>query len=128
MIEEIIFIYNAKSGFFNAFLDWSHKIISPKTYDCNLCSITYNNFGKEKKWKEFLKNINIQSHFYYIDHLKELDFVIEANELPCVFIKKNKEYKINKLKRDIPKHIKKTIKLNILKICRSTLCSVGHLT
>ena len=94
MIEEIIFIYNAKSGFFNAFLDWSHKIISPKTYDCNLCSITYNNFGKEKKWKEFLKNINIQSHFYYIDHLKELDFVIEANELPCVFIKKNKEYKI----------------------------------
>ena len=94
MIEEIIFIYNAKSGLFNAFLDWSHKIISPKTYKCNLCSITYNNFGKEKKWKDFLKNINIQTHFYYIDHLKELDFVIETNELPCIFIKKNKEYKL----------------------------------
>ena len=46
------------------------------------------------KRKDFLKNINIQSHFYYIDHLKELDFVIETNELPCIFIKKNKEYKL----------------------------------
>ena len=54
VIEEIVFIYNAKSGLFNAFLDWSHKIISPKTYECKLCAITYNNFGKEKKWREIL--------------------------------------------------------------------------
>ncbi len=85
-MTELIFIYNAKSGIGNAFIDWAHKIISPKTYDCNLCSITYNNLGKEIKWKEFLNNINVHSRFYYIDHLKELDFVDEKTELPCVFI------------------------------------------
>ena len=50
---ELIFIYNAKSGIGNAFIDWAHKIISPKTYDCNLCSITYNNLGKEISGKNF---------------------------------------------------------------------------
>ncbi len=91
---ELIFIYNAKSGIGNAFIDWAHKIISPKTYDCNLCSITYNNLGKEIKWKEFLNNINAHSRFYYINHLKELDFVDEKTELPCVFIKEDQEYKL----------------------------------
>ena len=91
---ELIFIYNAKSGIGNAFIDWAHKIISPKTYDCNLCSITYNNLGKEIKWKEFLNNINANSRFYYIDHLKELDFVDEKTELPCVFINEKDEFKL----------------------------------
>ena len=91
---ELIFIYNAKSGIGNAFIDWAHKIISPKTYDCNLCSITYNNLGKEIKWKEFLNNINAHSRFYYIDHLKELDFVDEKTELPCVFINEKDEFKL----------------------------------
>ena len=91
---ELIFIYNAKSGIGNAFIDWAHKIISPKTYDCNLCSITYNNLGKEIKWKAFLNNINAHSRFYYIDHLKELDFVDEKTELPCVFINEKDEFKL----------------------------------
>ena len=91
---ELIFIYNAKSGIANAFIDWGHKIISPETYDCNLCSITYNNFGKEKKWSDFLKKINIQSRFYYIDHLKDLTFVNDDTKLPCIFIKQDNEFKL----------------------------------
>ena len=39
--KELIFIYNAKSGFINELVDIPHKIISPETYDCNLCAITY---------------------------------------------------------------------------------------
>ena len=39
-MTELIIIYNAKSGIGNAFIDWAHKIISTKTYDCNLSSIT----------------------------------------------------------------------------------------
>ncbi len=87
---ELIFIYNAKSGIGNAFIDWAHKIISPKTYDCNLCTITYNNLGKEKKWSNFLENINIESRFYYKDHLKELHFVKSTSELPCIYLKTDK--------------------------------------
>ena len=93
-MTDLIFIYNAKSGIANAFIDWGHKIISPETYDCNLCSITYNNFGKEKKWSDFLKKINIQSRFYYIDHLKDLTFVNDDIKLPCIFIKQDNEFKL----------------------------------
>ena len=90
-MAELIFIYNAKSGVTNALFDWAHKIISPNTYDCNLCSITYNNLGKQKKWKNFLENINIESRFYYIDHLKDLPFVKNPSELPCIYLKVDKD-------------------------------------
>ena len=93
-MTELIFIHNARSGVTNAFIDWAHKIISPNTYKCNLCSITYNNLGKEKKWSDFLKNVNVKSSFYYVDHLKGLDFVTDSIILPCIFIKKNDEYKL----------------------------------
>ena len=98
---ELIFIYNAKSGIGNAFIDWAHKIISPKTYDCNLCSITYNNLGKEIKWKEFLNNINAHSRFYYIDHVKKLGFVDEKIELPCVYLNKKNEFKLISIEQNI---------------------------
>ena len=42
--SELIFIYNAKSGIVNEFLDFAHKIASPSTYNCNLCAISYDNF------------------------------------------------------------------------------------
>jgi hypothetical protein len=91
---ELIFIYNAKRGIGKAFIDGAHKIISPKTYEGNLCSITYNNLGKEIKWKEFLNNIKAHSRIYYIDYLKELDFVEEKTELPGVFINEKEEFKL----------------------------------
>ena len=47
--SELIFIYNAKSGLVNEFLDFAHKIVSPGTYNCNLCAISYGNFSMKKK-------------------------------------------------------------------------------
>ena len=52
--NELIFIYNAESGLFNAVSDYLHKVISPDTYACSLCQITYGNLGMKKKWKDFL--------------------------------------------------------------------------
>ena len=47
---ELVFCYNAKSGFKNGLIDLFHKTISPKTYPCNLCAITYT-YKKREKWK-----------------------------------------------------------------------------
>ena len=47
--KELIIIYNVKSGFVNEMIDFAHKIVSPKTYECNLCAISYNTFTKKKK-------------------------------------------------------------------------------
>lgn len=37
----LIFVYNAKSGLISAFGDMVHKIVSPATYPCSLCALTY---------------------------------------------------------------------------------------
>ena len=53
-MNELIFIYNANSGVVNSLIDWAHKIISPDTYKCSLCSITYNNSDKKNEWSKLL--------------------------------------------------------------------------
>ncbi|NIO08145.1 MAG: GTPase [Deltaproteobacteria bacterium] len=50
---KLIFVYNADSGALNTLLHVAHKIISPATYPCNLCALTYGNFSERDAWKQF---------------------------------------------------------------------------
>ena len=75
--KELIFVYNAKSGLFNELLDFAHKIISPETYECNLCAITYGTFKMEKKWSRYVQSLPLKSIFTYKDE-------ISKNNLPNV--------------------------------------------
>ena len=63
--KKIIFIYNSQSGLNNAMIDFFHKIISPKSYECNLCALTYNNWGKRKRWRKFLESTNKKIYFWF---------------------------------------------------------------
>ena len=75
--KELIFVYNAKSGLFNELLDFAHKIISPETYECNLCAITYGTFKMEKRWSRYVQSLPLKSIFTYKDE-------ISKNNLPNV--------------------------------------------
>ncbi len=83
--QNLVFIYNAKSGGLNAILDYVHKIVSPETYDCNLCKLTYDNFGQIKKWNDFLNSYNISADYYYRDHLIQIG-MNPGIDLPAVFL------------------------------------------
>ncbi|RFN59783.1 GTPase [Marixanthomonas ophiurae] len=61
----LIFVYNANSGKRNAYLDSLHKIMSPSTYTCSLCELTYGFFSEKKEWKLFRKQENIEMDFYH---------------------------------------------------------------
>lgn len=67
----LLFVYNAKSDLLNATIDFAHKIISPKTYACDLCQLTHGNFGERKSWKEFVKGTNIQMSFLHINEFEK---------------------------------------------------------
>ena len=82
-MDGLIFVYNARSGVFNTLIDYFHKMISPSTYECNLCSLTYNNYGKVKAWKQFIQSLNIPIYFKYSDHLSEIGLDKET-KLPIV--------------------------------------------
>ena len=82
-MDSLIFVYNARSGAFNSLIDYFHKMISPFTYDYSLCSLTYNNYGQVKDWKQFIQSLNIPIYFKYSDHLSEIGLDIET-KLPIV--------------------------------------------
>jgi len=47
--------------------DYAHKIISPKTYQCHLCALTYGNLGINNAWKDFIKSLGAKVEFLHKD-------------------------------------------------------------
>ena len=90
-MQKFIFVYNANSGIVNTVLDVAHKIFSPKTYNCNLCALTFNTFSENKTWKDFRKQTNINLVFYHIDKFekkyKPLEFIY-----PVIITQKNEDF------------------------------------
>ena len=102
--SELIFIYNAKSGIVNDFLDFAHKIVSPSTYNCNLCAISYGNFTMKKKWSDYISSLPVRSTFTYKDKVSEYGY--NNIELPSIIFRNGSRSKviisseeINKLKK-----------------------------
>ena len=89
--KELIFIYNAKSGFINELVDFAHKIISPETYESNLCAIIYGTFKMEKRWVDYIQSLPIKCVFTYRDKLSE--HKIKNVNLPAVFLSDGRELK-----------------------------------
>ena len=102
--SELIFVYNAKSGMVNEFLDFAHKIVSPSTYNCNLCAISYGNFKMKKKWSDYISSLPVRSTFTYKDKVSEYGY--NNIELPSIIFRNGSRSKviisseeINKLKK-----------------------------
>ncbi len=89
MNDKLIFVYKADSGFFNFISDAAHKILSPKTYPCSLCGLTYGNLGMKRKWAAFIKSLPYQVEFMYRDQIEKL-YPNRNFELP-VILKANKQ-------------------------------------
>jgi hypothetical protein len=83
----LLFVYNADTGLFSVVTDYAHKILSPKTYPCNLCALTYGNMGMNKKWQEFIADLKIPIEFLHRDEFIKLHNVSDT-QLPAAFVKK----------------------------------------
>ena len=87
---KLIFVYNADSGLFNTVTDIAHKMLSPKTYSCNLCALTHGHFKIKEEWVQFLKEVDAELEFLHRD-----EFLQKHNqpntELPAIFIEENGE-------------------------------------
>ena len=67
---KLIFVYNANSGKLSAAFDIAHKIISPSTYQCNLCSLTHGTFQERDVWKKFREESDAELVFYHKDEFE----------------------------------------------------------
>lgn len=68
--KRLLFVYNADSGIGNALIDYGKKYISPETYECRLCMVTYGAFGMKKDWKKFVESLPYEAVFLHRDELK----------------------------------------------------------
>ena len=64
---ELLIVYNANSGPFAALADALHKAISPATYSCSLCAVTYGPVAMRGEWRRFLDSLPLAKRFYHRD-------------------------------------------------------------
>lgn len=61
----LVFVYNANAGIAAGIVDSIYKTISPATYPCSLCAITYGAMRMNPKWKAWLEAQRFESKFYH---------------------------------------------------------------
>lgn len=61
----LIFVYNAPDGIGAALIDAAHKLISPATYPCSLCAVTYGAVAMRRDWKAYLARLPYPVKFYH---------------------------------------------------------------
>ena len=96
IFQKLIFIYNADSGLGNMLLDGAHKILSPNTYDCSLCSLTFGAFSEKSEWKKFREESKAEMEFLHKDEFKKQYASKFGHKFtfPIVLVEGNKELEV----------------------------------
>ncbi|MEQ3654822.1 MAG: GTPase [Dokdonia sp.] len=76
---KLIFVYNANSGAFQQLLDTAHKVVSPQTYTCDLCSLTHGSFRESALWKTYRQT---SGHSFTFFHKDEFEKAYRSKWLP----------------------------------------------
>ena len=72
MGKKIIFVYNADSGIVNALKDAVEKNVSPETYSCNLCAVSFGTVRMKPEWKRFIRGLPAEVEFLHRDEYTEM--------------------------------------------------------
>jgi len=100
-MNKLIFVYNADAGLFSTLTDFTHKILSPGTYSCNLCKLTYGNFQMKKQWQEYLQRLPIEKEFLHKDEFVKKFSQMADLPLPAILVMKEDTPKVFLSAQDI---------------------------
>ena len=85
MPHRLLFVYNADGGRLAGLKDLFHKILSPATYSCSLCAVTYGATSMRPEWQQFIKDLPMPVDFLYRDEFVR-DFPQHRTQpLPAAF-------------------------------------------
>lgn len=85
MSDKLIFVYNADGGILNMVKDLIHKNVSPETYPCSLCAVTWDNLGMKREWKQFVSGLGREVEFLHRDELAKEHGITDVS-LPAAFV------------------------------------------
>lgn len=81
-IDRLIFVFNADSGSFNAFMDSAKKVLRIK--GCTLCAITHGLKTEKEEWRECKEELGVQIDYVHRDEVSEELRRVAGDNLPCV--------------------------------------------
>jgi hypothetical protein len=84
----LVFVYNAPDGIGAALFDAVHKAVSPSTYPCSLCAVTYGAVAMKREWRAWLKALPIPTRFLHRDGFRRAYPKLEV-ALPVVLLDAN---------------------------------------
>jgi len=86
--KELTFVYNVNSDLISRMIGFSHKVISPQTYPCKICSLTWSSLHMQKEWAEFIRELPFKVRFEYRDQWKT------CQKFPLVLLKEKGETRV----------------------------------
>lgn len=81
----LVFVYNAEPGMVAGLLDTIHKTLSPSTYACDLCAITYGTLSMRGEWRDWLKAQPWAAEFTYRAGFRAAHPNQAGEPLPAIF-------------------------------------------
>ncbi|MFM9977297.1 MAG: hypothetical protein ACKVOP_04540 [Sphingomonadaceae bacterium] len=81
---KLIFVYNANAGLAAGIMDSVHKLVSPSTYACDLCAITYGLVRMDPKWKAWLNAQAFEAVFHHRPDFHAAYPALAALALPAI--------------------------------------------
>lgn len=64
-MRRLVIVYNANAGIAAGVMDSVHKIVSPSTYPCQLCAVTYGLVAMKREWRVFLDGLGMEVLFHH---------------------------------------------------------------
>ena len=64
-MRKLVIVYNANAGIAAGVMDSVHKIVSPSTYPCQLCAVTYGLTSMRREWRVFLDGLGMELVFHH---------------------------------------------------------------
>ena len=117
-VKKLIFIYNASDDALSVSFDFIHKIVSPDTYQCSLCKVTYGNVSMHNEWKEYIEILPYEIDFLYKNNYNQFHPNLFVDEFPIAYKYDGKSYQefISKKEFDLCENLDDLIKIMNQKI------------
>jgi hypothetical protein len=64
-VKRLVIVYNANAGIAAGVMDSVHKLVSPSTYPCQLCAVTYGLTSMRRDWRVFLDGLGMELVFHH---------------------------------------------------------------
>ncbi|ALW85556.1 hypothetical protein AUC43_10910 [Hymenobacter sedentarius] len=85
MPQRLLFVYNADGGLLPSLKDAFHKVLSPATYPCSLCGLTYGATQMRPEWKQFVRALPVAVDFLHRDEFVRAHPQWRGQLLPAAF-------------------------------------------